>query len=715
MLEHHDDIETSSRFTNRELSWLHFNARVLARAEDESVPELERLKFCAIYASNLDEFFMVRVAGLKDQVAAGITRTPPDGYTPLAQLRQIKRVVDRQLARLENVHADSLRRTLAEKGVEIADWTQVDEPDRAFAAVEFENRIFPILTPLAVDPGHPFPYISNLSLNLAVQVFDPASGRQRFARLKVPSSIKRFLELPSGRFVPVEQVIAAHVDQLFPGFNVTGAWPFRVTRNADISLEDEGAEDLLEAVELELRRRRFGRAIRLQVDHTMPPEVMKLLLRELDLEGDDVYHYRGLIDCTGYWQLVSLDRPDLTIDSYNGVVPPELQEIDTPADFFTRIRNGSILLHHPYDSFSASVSEFVRSAANDPMVQAIKLTIYRTSGDSPIVQSLIHAAENGKQVAVLVEVKARFDEQANIEWARRLEEVGVHVAYGLVGLKIHCKTALVVRDEADGLRRYCHIGTGNYNPKTAAIYEDLGLLTADPEIGEDLSQLFNFLTGYGNRVAFDNLLVAPYSLRSGIADLIENERNAPEGEGRIVLKLNSLVDAALIESLYLASQAGVSIELIVRGICCLRPGIPGLSENIAVRSLVGRYLEHSRIFYFANGQGLGKPSYYIGSADLMPRNLDRRVEALVRIDDPGGQARLDQVIEYTLADDSLAWLLDTDDTYKPITGNTFEAHDAFELLARQRAGLERAADVTTDLAIPVVRKRPELPEPEGES
>ncbi len=710
MLEHHDDIETSSRFTNRELSWLDFNARVLARAEDESVPELERLKFCAIYASNLDEFFMVRVAGLKDQVAAGITRTPPDGYTPLAQLRQIKRVADRQLVRLENVHTDALRRTLAEKGVEIAEWSQVDETDRAFAAVEFENRIFPILTPLAVDPGHPFPYISNLSLNLAVQVFDPASGRQRFARLKVPSSINRFLEMPSGRFVPVEQVIAAHVDQLFPGFNVTGAWPFRVTRNADISLEDEGAEDLLEAVELELRRRRFGRAIRLQVDHTMPPEVMKLLLRELDLEGDDVYHYRGLIDCTGYWQLVSLDRPDLTIDSYNGVVPPELQEVETPSDFFGRIRNGDILLHHPYDSFSASVSEFVRSAANDPMVRAIKLTIYRTSGDSPIVQSLIHAAENGKQVAVLVEVKARFDEQANIEWARRLEEAGVHVAYGLVGLKIHCKTALVVRDEDEGLRRYCHIGTGNYNPKTAAIYEDLGLLTADPEIGEDLSQLFNFLTGYGNRVAFDNLLVAPYSLRSGIADLIDNERNAPEGEGRIVLKLNSLVDAALIESLYLASQAGVAIDLIVRGICCLRPGIPGLSENIEVRSLVGRYLEHSRIFYFANGQGPGKPSYYIGSADLMPRNLDRRVEALVRIDDPAGQARIDQVIEYTLADDTLAWRLDTDDTYKPIPGDTFQAHDAFELLARQRAGIERLPDVTTDLGVPVVRKRPELPE-----
>ncbi|MEZ5376295.1 MAG: polyphosphate kinase 1 [Acidimicrobiales bacterium] len=714
-MEHHDDIDLSSRFTNRELSWLNFNARVLARAEDESVPELERLKFCAIYASNLDEFFMVRVAGLKDQVAAGITRTPPDGYTPLAQLRHIKRTADRQLDRLERIHVDALRVALAAKGIEIIDWADLDDDERAFAAVEFETRIFPILTPLAVDPGHPFPYISNLSLNLAVQVFDPSSGRQRFARIKVPPSIDRFLALPSGRFVSLEQVIAAHVDQLFPGFNVTGAWPFRVTRNADISLEDEGAEDLLEAVELELRRRRFGRAIRLQVDHTMPPEIMKLLLRELDLEGDDVYHYRGLIDCTGYWQLVSLDRPELLIDSYSGVVPRELQDIESPAEFFARIRRGDILLHHPYDSFSASVSEFVRSAANDPMVRAIKLTIYRTSGDSPIVQSLIHAAEQGKQVAVLVEVKARFDEQANIEWARRLEEAGVHVAYGLVGLKIHCKTALVVREEHDGLRRYCHIGTGNYNPKTATIYEDLGLLTADLQIGEDLSQLFNFLTGYGNHVAFENLLVAPYSLRTGVARLIENERMAPAGEGRIVLKLNSLVDADLIEALYAASQAGVSIDLIVRGICCLRPGIPGLSENIRVRSVVGRYLEHSRILYFANGRGPGTPSYYIGSADLMPRNLDRRVEALVRIDDPAGQARLDQVIEYVLADDDLAWTLGPDDEYHPITTGTFQAHDAFEVLARQRAGVDRSIDITTEMPRPVVRRRPQLPDKNEET
>ncbi len=709
MLEHHDDIETSSRFTNRELSWLHFNARVLARAEDESVPELERLKFCAIYASNLDEFFMVRVAGLKDQVAAGITRTPPDGYTPLAQLRQIKRLADRQLLRLEHVHTDVLRAALSRKGVDIIDWDELDEAERTFAAHEFETRIFPILTPLAVDPGHPFPYISNLSLNLAIQVFDPATGRQRFARLKVPPSIDRFMVLPSGRFVPLEQVMSAYCDQLFPGFNVTGAWPFRVTRNADISLEDEGAEDLLEAVELELRRRRFGRAIRLQVDRTMPPEIMKLLLRELDLDGDDVYHYRGLIDCTGYWQLASIDRPDLLMPSFNGVVPTDLQEVETPADFFARIRRNDILLHHPYDSFSASVSEFVRSAANDPMVMAIKLTIYRTSGDSPIVQSLILAAEKGKQVAVLVEVKARFDEQANIEWARRLEEAGVHVAYGLVGLKIHCKTALVVREEPDGLRRYCHIGTGNYNPKTATIYEDLGLLTADLQIGEDLSQLFNFLTGYGNHVRFDNLLVAPYSLRSGIAQLIENERTMPQGEGRIVLKLNSLVDADLIESLYLASQAGVSIDLIVRGICCLRPGIPGLSENIRVRSIVGRYLEHSRIFYFANGRGARSPSYYIGSADLMPRNLDRRVEALVRIDDPAGQARLDQIIEYALADDELSWRLGTDDEYHPIRTGAFQSHDAFELLARQRVRLDRSVDIGSEQPRPVVRRRPQQP------
>ncbi len=700
-----DLVDPSNRFFNRELSWLAFNGRVLARAEDPTVPSLERLKFCAIYASNLDEFFMVRVAGLKDQVAAGVTRTPPDGYTPLAQLRSIKRLADQQLQRLEQVHVDDLRKTLAEAGVEIVSWAELDDDDRVFAGAEFDQRIFPILTPLAVDPGHPFPYISNLSLNLAVQVFDPATGRQRFARIKVPPSIDRFLQLPSGRFVALEQVMAAHLDGLFPGFNVTGAWPFRVTRNADISLEDEGAEDLLEAVEIELRRRRFGRAIRLQADHEMPPDVLRLLIRELDLEVDDVYHYEGLIDCTGYWQLVGLDRPDLTIDSYAGVVPPPLQEVDDPAEFFARIRERDVLLHHPYESFSSSVSQFVRCAAADPMVRAIKLTIYRTSGDSPIVQSLIHAAERGKQVAVLVEVKARFDEQANIEWARRLEEAGVHVAYGLVGLKIHCKTALVVREEGRHLRRYCHIGSGNYNPKTATIYEDLGLLTADPTIGDDLTQLFNFLTGYGNTVSFHNLLVAPYTLRSGVSELIANEAAAPEGRGRIVMKLNSLVDADLIDELYRAGQAGVEIDLIVRGICCLRPGIPGLSDNIRVRSIVGRYLEHSRIFHFANGGGLDRPRYYIGSADLMPRNLDRRVEALVRVDDPVAQGRLQEVISYVLRDDELAWELDANGDYRVRNERTFQIHDAFEKLNRERAHLERPSD-DDSLPRPIVRSRP---------
>lgn len=700
MVEPIEDLATDSRYTNRELSWIEFNARVLAQAEDSSLPLLERLKFCAIYASNLDEFFMVRVAGLKDQVAAGVTRTPADGLTPLAQLREIKRRVTTQIDRLQEVHLDGIRVDLRAAGVDITDWSELSAQDKAAGTEIFETRVFAVLTPLAVDPGHPFPYISNLSLNLAVQVQDPETGRIRFARLKVPPSISRFVELPSGRYIPLEQLISAHLGDLFPGYDVIGCWPFRVTRNADLSLEDEDAEDLLEAVELELRRRRFGRAIRLQIDDSMPADVLKLLVRELDLDAEDVYSYRGLLDCTGYWQIVGIDRPDLQIDNYVGTTPPQLAEVETSEEFFARIREGDLLLHHPYESFNDTVTNFVRYAAVDPLVQAIKLTIYRTSGDSPIVQALINAAERGKQVAVLVEVKARFDEQANIEWARRLEQAGVHVAYGLVGLKIHCKTALVVREEEDGLRPYCHIGTGNYNPKTAAIYEDLGLLTANPDVGDDLTQLFNFLTGYGLAIEYNNLLVAPRTLRDGIAELIEHERKAPEGQGRIIMKLNSLVDPALIDDLYHASQAGVQIDLIIRGICCLRPGIEGLSDNIRVRSIVGRYLEHSRVFYFANGGGPGQPRYYIGSADLMQRNLDRRVEALVRLDDPAVQARIDGIIDYVLRDDSLAWVLEPSGQYRRLRGNEFNAHDAFELLARQSAGLERGQEESAVLTRP---------------
>lgn len=697
------ELSGADRYSNRELSWLDFNMRVLSLADDHSVPLLERLKFCAIYASNLDEFFMVRVAGLKDQVAAGLGALSVDGLTAGVQLSELRRLVMQQARLLERIHVDRLQPALADAGVVVRPWSELSAADHAAAGDVFDRRIFPVLTPLAVDPGHPFPYISNLSLNLAVQVSDPSSGRRLFARLKVPNTISRFLQVPSGVFVPVEQVIAANLGHLFPGMTIAGAWAFRVTRNADFTLNDADADDLVEAVELELRRRRFGRAIRLEVDRAMPTDTLELLVRELDLDPDDVYEFRGLLDCTGYWQLVGLDRPDLLDPPFSGLTPAPLKDLDDREKLFARLREADVLLHHPYDSFSASVSEFIHQASIDPQVLAIKQTLYRTSGDSPIVQSLIRAAELGKQVAVLVEVKARFDEQANIQWARRLEQVGVHVAYGLIGLKIHTKTTLVVRDEPEGIRCYCHIGTGNYNSITASTYEDLGLLTADPEIGDDLTQLFNFLTGYGRDAEYDNLVIAPLTMRATLRRLIRTEMEAPAG--KIILKLNSLVDVETIDLLYKASRAGVSIDLIVRGICSLRPGVPGLSENIRVRSILGRYLEHSRIYYFANGDGVGLPIYYIGSADLMPRNLDRRVEALVKIKDPRVIDRLAEVIEVNLADDWLAWELGADRVYRRLQGRTIQCQETFQALAIERA-------VTKQAAIPRAVKG-EGPIPEG--
>ena len=673
----------ADRYLNRELSWLDFNHRVLSMADDDSLPLLERLKFCAIFASNLDEFFMVRVAGLKDQVAAGLGARSADGLTPLGQLSEVRRLVVQQAKLLERLHVDRLQPALAATGVSLRNWADLDAADREAACAEFDRRIFPVLTPLAVDPGHPFPYISNLSLNLAVQVADPVDGRRRFARLKVPSTIPRFMALPSGAFVPVEQVIASNLAHLFAGMDILGAWAFRVTRNADYTLNDAEADDLVEAIELELRRRRFGRAIRLEVDHSMPAHTLELLVRELDLDAEDVYDYRGLLDCTGYWQLVGLDRPDLLNPPFVGVTPSPLRDLEDRDELFARLRNEDVLLHHPYDSFNDSVGEFIHLASIDPRVLAIKQTLYRTSGDSPIVQSLIRAAEMGKQVAVLVEVKARFDEQANIQWARRLEQAGVHVAYGLIGLKIHTKTTLVVREEPDGIRRYCHIGTGNYNSRTASTYEDLGLLTADPEIGDDLTQLFNYLTGYGRDAEYGNLVVAPLTMRATLRRLVRNEMEAPRG--RIILKLNSLVDTEFIDLLYEASGAGVSIDLIVRGMCALIPGVPGQSENIRVRSILGRYLEHSRIYYFGNGAGPDRPVYYIGSADMMRRNLDRRVEALVRIDNPKIIDRLEEVIAVNLADDWLAWELGPDRVYRRRTERTMNCHDTFQRLAFERS------------------------------
>jgi polyphosphate kinase len=700
------------RLRNRELSWLDFNERVLALADDDRVPLLERARFLAIFSQNLDEFFQVRVAGLKDQVAASVTTTSPDGQSASQQLRDIRDRLEAVLPRMGSIFMDRVAPALAESGIRFSSWHDLDTDDEKFLVETFEQRIFPVLTPLAVDPGHPFPYISNLSLSLAVIVRDPASDASRFARVKVPSLLPRFVVLPDGeRYVPLEQVIAAHLGKLFPGMEIEQHHTFRVTRNADLTLEDEEADDLLAAVEIELRRRRFGRAVRLDIDSAMTPEVRELLQRELDLTDDDVYVHAEPLDLSGLWPLYELDRPDLKYEPFQGVTPawlvtdePRTEELaELPQerqrlpqkDIFGALRRGDVLVHHPYESFGATVQELVRRAATDPGVLAIKMTLYRTSGDSPIVKSLIRAAEEGKQVVVLVELKARFDESANIEWARALETAGVHVTYGLIGLKVHAKTLLVVREEADGLRRYCHVGTGNYNSLTAALYEDLGLLTCDPTIGNDLTQLFNELTGYGRNVTYDSLLVAPHTLRQGIIDLIRGEVAAAHGgdgfgsRGHIIMKMNAVVDADMIGELYAASCAGVEIDLIIRGICCLVPGVRGQSENISVRSLVGRYLEHSRIFYFANGNGEGVPRYLIGSADLMPRNLDRRVEAIVEVADPGQQQRLQEILDIELTDDVLAWELEADGTWSRLCppegspGN--DSHRRFQELATARA------------------------------
>ncbi|MGI8664008.1 MAG: RNA degradosome polyphosphate kinase [Acidimicrobiales bacterium] len=684
------DLGPEQRFLNRELSWLDFNHRVLALAEHSETPLLERAKFLAIWSQNLDEFFQVRVAGLKDQVAAGVGVTSPDGRTSAQQLLEVREVVEDQAARADRTFRDHIAPALAEHGIVFSTYDALDDDDEKELDGVFQDRVFPVLTPLAVDPGHPFPYISHLSLNLAVIVRDPVTAQRRFARVKVPPLLPRFLVLSDGeRFVPLEQVIAAHLDQLFPGMQVEGCVSFRVTRNADLTLEEEEADDLLAAVEMELRRRRFRRAVRLELDDSATDEVRELLQRELDVDDDDVYLSSGPLDLGGLRAVHALDRGDLKDPPYLPVTPKRLEpDDDGRTRMFRVLRKGDVLVHHPYDSFATTVEEFVRQASMDKKVLAIKLTLYRTSGDSPIVRSLIRAAERGKQVAALVELKARGDEQANIEWARALEEAGVHVVYGLVGLKTHTKTCLVVRDEGDGIRRYCHIGTGNYNSKTARVYDDLGLLTVDPDIGADLTDLFNFLTGYGRNIRYRKLLVAPHSLRSRMKDLIIGEARANAtnpGSGRIRAKMNSIVDPDMIEALYDASRAGVAIDCVVRGICCLRPGVKGLSETISVRSIVGQYLEHSRIFEFANGAGAGKPAYYIGSADWMPRNLDRRVEALVPVASPLLQDQLREVLDINLADDELAWALRPDGSWHKVQRRDgVDTQERFQALAAQR-------------------------------
>ncbi len=686
-----DELRDSpDRFLNRELSWLEFDERVLALARNQELPILERAKFCAIASQNLDEFFQVRVAGLKDQAAAGLASTSPDGRTAAEQLLDVSDRGERFVDELEKVFLHEVVPVLAASGVRLSGWQELDEDDLKYLVDEFERRIFPVLTPLAVDPGHPFPYISNLSLNLAVTVRDPVEHQRRFARVKVPDVLPRFVVMPDGeRFVALEQVIAAHLDQLFPGMVVEEHFAFRVTRNADLTLQEDEADDLLAAVELELRRRRFGKAVRLEIDADMSAEVRTLLQRELELGDDDVYECAGPLDLGGLWALQRLDRPDLKYEPWTPVTQPTLlPSDDEPVGLFDRLADSDVLVHHPYDSFTTSVEEFIRQASTDPDVLTIKLTLYRTSGDSPVVRSLIRAADRGKQVAALVELKARFDEAANIEWAKALEEAGVHVTYGLLGLKCHTKVAMVVRDEPGGLKRYLHIGTGNYNGKTAKLYEDLGLLTADQDLGDEITQLFNVLTGYGRNVHYDKLLVAPGSMRHRLEELIRAEA-ALGAEGRIIMKMNALVDPALIDALYEASSAGVAIDLVVRGICCLRPGVPGLSDNICVRSIVGRYLEHSRIYYFAHGAGTGRPVHYIGSADLMPRNLDRRVEALTPVEGPLLQSRLDEVLAVNLADDTLAWSLDGDGRWNRVPpavdeGQRIDTHRRLQELAQRR-------------------------------
>jgi len=674
-------------YLNRELAWLEFNARVLHEAGDDRNPLLERVKFLTIFASNLDEFFQVRISGLRQQVQAGSAGTSPDGRTAAQQIDAARTRVRELVAQHSMLYAE-VRKQLAANDIEIVKYSAVPEHHAALRQ-RFIDEIFPVLTPLAVDPGHPFPYISTLSLSIAVGLRDPETGERRFARVKVPPILPRLIEMEPHRFVLIDQVIEANLDLLFSGMEILEHHLFRVTRNADLSIEEDEADDLLMAIEEELRRRRFGEAVRLEVERSMPAATRRLLIRGIGVNEEDCFDIRGMLDLTGLREIVDLDRPDLRAPAWAPVTPVRLVAVDEdePADVFAAIRAGDILVHHPYESFGASVERFIAQAADDPEVLTIKQTLYRTSGDSPIVRALIRAAERGKQVVVLVEIKARFDEEANIVWARKLEQAGAHVVYGLVGLKTHSKTLLVVRREGSGLRRYVHIGTGNYNPRTARQYTDLGLLSCRPELGEDVTDLFNVLTGLSRQRSFRKLLVAPLSLRGRFLDLVEREiGHARAGhEARIVLKLNAIVDVECIEALYRASQAGVTVELIVRSACSLQPGLPGLSENIRVRSIVGEFLEHSRIFGFANG---GKAEWYIGSADLMDRNLDRRVEAVVPVDDLEARARIAEIIDVLLADDRRSWQLGSDAVWRrteDLLGRPGSL-DTFEILKQRALG-----------------------------
>jgi polyphosphate kinase len=659
------DLGDAALYINRELSWLEFNRRVLANAVESSVPLLERLRFLAIFASNLDEFFMVRVAGLKRQVDAGVTGWTPDGRTAAQQLSDIARRLRPMVESAHDCLHDQLLPLLARGGVAVQSIDDLTGVERKELDRYFEREVFPVLTPLAVDPGHPFPYISNLSLSLAVTVRDRKTRQEHFARVKVPAGVlPRLMPLPDGSgWVPLEEIIEAHLDRLFPGMDILESSPFRVTRNSDLELEEEEADDLLMAIERELRRRRFGAVVRLEASDRMSERVLGLLQDELDVTATETYRVAGLLGHGDLAQLAELELPHLKWPTWHPVPPPAFAMMDTddgtPADVFDRITERDILVHHPYDSFVHSVERFVTAASDDPDVLAIKQTLYRTSGDSPIVQALIRAAEQGKQVVALVELKARFDEEANITWARALEKAGVHVVYGLVGLKTHSKTSLVVRHEPGGIRRYAHVGTGNYNQRTARQYTDIGLFTCDEQIGADLTDLFNYLTGYARHDHYRSLLVAPVALRERIRQLIDREIevHGRERDGLIRLKLNALLDAGLITDLYRASRAGVRVDIVCRGICALRPRVPGVSDRIRVVSIVGRFLEHSRIMQF------GPDDFWIGSADWMPRNLDRRVEAMAPVASPTLRDELRGVLDVMLADNTQGWTLAADGSW----------------------------------------------------
>ncbi|WP_099040100.1 RNA degradosome polyphosphate kinase [Mycobacterium neglectum] len=684
-----DNALPEDRYLNRELSWLDFNARVLALAADPSLPLLERAKFLAIFASNLDEFYMVRVAGLKRRDEMGLSVRSADGLSPREQLRRINERTQQISSRHAHVFLDAVRPALADEGIVIVTWAEVDEDERARLSTYFHEQVFPVLTPLAVDPAHPFPFVSGLSLNLAVTVRQPEDGGQHFARIKVPDNVDRFVELARRegssdvvRFLPMEELIAAFLPVLFPGMDIVEHHAFRITRNADFEVEEDRDEDLLQALERELARRRFGSPVRLEVSDDMTESMLELLQRELDVDGGDVIEVPGLLDLSSLWQIYGQDRPALKDRPFVPATPPAFGERETPKSIFSTLRDGDVLVHHPYDSFSTTVQRFIEQAAADPNVLAIKQTLYRTSGDSPIVNALIDAAAAGKQVVALVEIKARFDEQANIKWARALERAGVHVVYGLVGLKTHCKTCLVVRREGSTIRRYCHIGTGNYNSKTARLYEDVGLLTAAPDIGADLTDLFNSLTGYSRKDSYRNLLVAPNGVRRGIIERIEREIAAKQSgaDAGIRLKANALVDEQVIDALYRASQSGVGVEVVVRGICALRPGVAGYSENISVRSILGRFLEHSRIIHFR-----ATDEFWIGSADMMHRNLDRRVEVMAQVKDPRLASQLNDVFDSALDPATRCWELDMDGkwTASPREGETVRDHQV-SLMERHR-------------------------------